>query len=150
MQMETVAYEHFKQMVDAAKGDGIKLYNISSYRSYSTQSGLYNNYVNNNGKEAADRFSARAGYSEHQTGLATDINTASSADHFENTKEYQWLINNCHKYGFILRYPQGREYITGYKFEPWHYRYVGVDVATYVMKNNITFEEYYAYFVDNK
>ena len=150
MQMETVAYEHFKQMVDAAKNDGIKLYNISSYRSYSTQSGLYNNYVNSSGKTAADRFSARAGYSEHQTGLATDINTASSADHFENTKEYQWLINNCHKYGFILRYPQGREYITGYKFEPWHYRYVGVDVATYVMENNITFEEYYAYFVDNK
>lgn len=150
MQMETVAYEHFKQMVDAAKNDGIKLYNISSYRSYSTQSGLYNNYVNNSGKAAADTFSARAGYSEHQTGLATDINTASSAAHFENTKEYQWLINNCYKYGFILRYPQGKEYITGYKFEPWHYRYVGKEAAEYISKNNITFEEYYAYFVANK
>ena len=150
MQMESTAYEYFKQMVDAARNDGIKLYNISSYRSYSTQNYLYNNYVNNSGKTAADTFSARAGYSEHQTGLATDINTASSSDHFENTKEYQWLINNSYKYGFILRYPQGKEYITGYKFEPWHYRYVGIDVAKYISEHNITYEEYYAYFVKNK
>lgn len=150
MQMETTAYEYFKKMVDAAKKDGIKLYNISSYRSYSTQNYLYNNYVNNHGKTAADTFSARAGYSEHQTGLATDINTANSSDHFENTKEYKWLIENSYKYGFILRYPQGKEYITGYKFEPWHYRYVGVDVAKYIYENNITYEEYYAYFVKNK
>lgn len=150
MQMEATAYEHFKQMVDAAKNDGIKLYNISSYRGYSTQNYLYNNYVNNSGKEAADTFSARPGYSEHQTGLATDINTANSSDHFENTKEYQWLINNSYKYGFILRYPQSKEYITGYKFEPWHYRYVGLDVAKYIKEHDMTYEEYYAYFVKNK
>jgi len=150
MQMEVTAYEYFKQMVDAARNDGIKLYNISSYRSYSTQNYLYNNYVNRSGKEAADTFSARAGYSEHQTGLATDINTASSSDHFENTKEYEWLLNNSYKYGFILRYPQGKEYITGYKFEPWHYRYVGLEVAKYIKGHDITYEEYYAYFVKNK
>lgn len=150
MQMETTAYEYFKKMVDAAKKDDIKLYNISSYRSYSTQNYLYNNYVNNHGKTAADTFSARAGYSEHQTGLATDINTANSSDHFENTKEYKWLIENSYKYGFILRYPQGKEYITGYKFEPWHYRYVGLDVAKYIYEHNITYEEYHAYFVKNK
>lgn len=150
MQMEATAYKYFKQMVDSARNDGIKLYNISSYRSYSTQNYLYNNYVNRSGKESADTFSARAGYSEHQTGLATDINTASSSDHFENTKEYEWLINNSYKYGFILRYPQGKEYITGYKFEPWHYRYVGIDVAKYIKEHNITYEEYHAYFVKNK
>jgi len=150
MQMEATAYEHFKLMVDAAKNDGIKLYNISSYRSYNTQNYLYNNYVNSDGKKAADTFSARAGYSEHQTGLATDIITSNSSDHFENTKEYKWLINNSYKYGFILRYPQGKEYITGYKFEPWHYRYVGIDVAKYIKEHNITYEEYYAYFVKNK
>ncbi len=150
MQMESTAYEYFKQMVDASRNDGIKLYNISSYRSYNTQNYLYNNYVNRSGKEAADTFSARPGYSEHQTGLATDINTANSSDHFENTKEYEWLINNSYKYGFILRYPQGKEYITGYKFEPWHYRYVGIDVAKYIKEHDITYEEYYAYFVKNK
>jgi len=150
MQMEKTAYEYFKKMVDSAKDDGIKLYNISSYRSYDTQNYLYNNYVNSDGKKAADTFSARAGYSEHQTGLATDINTANSSDHFENTKEYKWLINNSYKYGFILRYPQGKEYITGYKFEPWHYRYVGLEVAKYIKEHNITFEEYHAYFIKNK
>ena len=150
MQMESTAYEYFKKMVDAAKNDGIKLYNISSYRSYSTQNSLYNNYVNGHGKQAADTFSARPGYSEHQTGLATDINTANSSDHFENTKEYAWLIENSYKYGFILRYPQNKEYITGYKFEPWHYRYVGTEVAKYIKDNDITYEEYYAYFIKNK
>lgn len=150
MQMNSEAYEHLKQMINEAKKDNIKLYNISSYRSYYTQSTLYNNYVNSDGKEAADRYSARAGYSEHQTGLATDLNTASSSAHFENTKEYNWLINNSYKYGFILRYPKDKEYITGYKYEPWHYRYVGIDAANYIHKHDITFEEYYAYFVKNK
>lgn len=148
--MTSEAYSHFKEMVNAAKNDGIKLYNISAYRSYQTQNGLYNNYANRDGKEAADTYSARPGYSEHQTGLALDINTASSSDHFENTKEYQWLINNSYKYGFILRYPQGKEYITGYKFEPWHYRYVGKEVAKYVHDTGVTYEEYYAYFLGTK
>ena len=104
----------------------------------------------NHGKDAADTFSARPGYSEHQTGLTTDINTSSSKANFENSKEYAWLIKNSYKYGFILRYPKDKEYLTGYKYEPWHYRYVGKDVAKYIYENDITYEEYYAYFIDNK
>ncbi len=146
-QMNETAYIHFKEMVDAALSDGITLYNVSAYRSYNTQATLYQNYVNRDGTLAADTYSARPGYSEHQTGLATDINTASSSDHFENTKEYAWLINNSYLYGFILRYPEGKEYLTGYKYEPWHYRYVGSTVAKYIHDYDITYEEYYAYFI---
>lgn len=69
---------------------------------------------------------------------------------FENTEEFDWIKNNAHKYGFILRYPEGKEYLTGYKYEPWHYRYVGVDVATYIYEEDIVFEEYYAYFCEYK
>ena len=147
--MEPTAAANFEKMVQAAKKDGIGLWNVSGYRSYSTQKSLYNNYKARDGQTLADTYSARPGSSEHQTGLATDINTASSKAHFENTKEYAWLIKNCYKYGFILRYPQGKTYITGYKFEPWHYRYVGVEAATYIHNNNITFEEYHAYFVSH-
>ncbi len=148
--MNPIAYEHFKEMVDAAALDNITLYNISAYRSYDTQKILYNNYVARDGKEAADTFSARAGYSEHQTGLASDINTSSSSAHFENSKEYSWLQENSYKYGFILRYPKDKEYITGYKYEPWHYRYVGEEVAKYIHETGITYEEYYAFFIKNK
>ena len=146
-QMAKVAAPHYKEMVNAAKKDGIKLFNVSGYRSYSTQKTLYNNYVKRDGTEKADTYSARAGTSEHQTGLASDINTASSKAHFENTKEYKWLIENSYKYGFILRYPEGKTFITGYKYEPWHYRYVGVDVATVIHEKDITYEEYYATYI---
>jgi len=142
------AYEAFKKMVNDAKKDGIIIYNVSAYRSYNTQSYIYKNYANRDGVIKADTYSARPGHSEHQTGLATDINTASSSSHFENTKEYGWLIKNSYKYGFILRYPKGKEYITGYKYEPWHYRYVGTQAADYIYKNNITFEEYYVRFLE--
>ncbi len=145
---EVEAYEHLKDMINNAKNDNIILYNVSSYRSYETQEKLYNNYVKMDGVEKADRYSARAGYSEHQTGYTTDLNTASSSDHFENSKEFAWLSNNAYKYGFILRYPQDKEYLTGYKFEPWHYRYVGIEASEYIYKHNITLEEYYAYFVE--
>lgn len=148
-QMEPTAAAAFEKMVTAAKSDGINLWNVSGYRSYSTQSTLYNNYKKRDGQTKADTYSARPGSSEHQTGLATDICTASSAAHFENTDKYKWLTNNSYKYGFILRYPNGKTYITGYKFEPWHYRYVGVEAATYIHNNNITFEEYHAYFVSH-
>ena len=146
--LHPVAYKAFKEMVDVARSDGIKIYNVSAYRSYWTQHYLYNRYVNRDGILKADTYSARPGHSEHQTGLATDINTASSSAHFENTKEYAWLIENSYKYGFILRYPKGKEYITGYKYEPWHYRYVGIEVATYIYEHNITFEEYYVKFLE--
>ena len=121
--MQSTAAAAFIQMCDAARADGISLRSVSPYRSYSTQNNLYNYYVRRMGQRNADRTSARPGSSEHQTGFAVDINTADSSAHFENTAEYAWLMDNCWKYGFILRYRQGREYITGYEFEPWHYRY---------------------------
>ena len=146
--MEKTAAQWFRKMVDAAKADGLTLKSVSPYRSYGTQKTLYNNYVKKNGTAKADRFSARPGHSEHQTGLAVDINCASFGKHFENTEEYAWLQKHCFEYGFILRYLPNKEYITGYRYEPWHYRYVGVETATKVMKLGITYEEYYAYYID--
>ena len=144
-QMERVAAKHFKEMSDAAKKEGIRVYNISGYRSYNTQKNLYNSYVSRDGKTKADTYSARAGTSEHQTGLATDINSISTS--FETTEAYKWMAKNAYKYGFILRYPKGKEHITGYMYEPWHYRYVGKDVAKIIYEKNITYEEYYATYI---
>ena len=133
---------HFRQMVDDAKKDGIKLWSVSAYRSYSTQKIIYNRYVKKDGVKKADTYSARPGHSEHSTGLAVDINVASSSRHFEKTKEYAWLKENSYKYGFIERYMKGKEFITGYKYEPWHFRYFGSDVATELYEMNVTYEEY--------
>lgn len=144
-QMEKVAAKNFKEMCDAAKKDGISIYNVSGYRSYNTQKYLYEGYVSRNGQAKADTFSARAGTSEHQTGLATDVNNVS--DSFANTKAYKWLMSNAYKYGFILRYPKGKEFITGYKYEPWHFRYVGKDVAKIIYEKDITYDEYYATYI---
>ena len=132
----------FRAMADAAKADGISLRSVSAYRSYETQTGLYNRYVSIDGKANAERYSARPGYSEHQTGLALDINTASISAHFENTVEYAWLQENCAKFGFMLRYPQDKESITGYRYEPWHYRYVGVETAQALRESGQCLEEY--------
>ena len=144
-QMERTAAKYFKEMVNAAKKEGIKIYNVSGYRSYNTQKSLYNNYVNRDGKTKADTYSARAGTSEHQTGLATDVNSVSTS--FENTSAFKWLSNNAYKYGFILRYPKGKEHITGYMYEPWHYRYIGKEVAKVIYEKKITYEEYYATYI---
>ena len=128
------------------KADGARRgYNyriISGFRSYSYQSGLYQRYANRDGYAAADRYSARAGHSEHQSGLAADINSLEQS--WGNTAEGKWLADNCYKYGFILRYPQGKESITGYMYESWHIRYVGVDVATRIYNGGdwLTLEEY--------
>ena len=92
----------------------------------------------------ADTYSARPGFSEHQTGLALDINTASRSAHFETTATYRWLIENCWRYGFILRYPEGREDITGFCFEPWHYRFVGRTLALQVRESGLTYDEFLA------
>ena len=106
---------------------------MSGYRSYNTQKGLYNYYVNRDGREAADRYSARPGHSEHSTGLAMDVSgidgKCAATDCFGETPEAAWLAENVYDYGFIIRYPEGKEHITGYKYEPWHLRYVGVDIA---------------------
>ena len=148
-QLEQKTYDAFIKMCDEALLDNITLKSVSGYRSYKTQETLYNNYIKRDGQTAADTYSARPGHSEHQTGMAIDINTASSSAKFENTKEYEWLINNSYKYGFILRYPNNKPHITGYKYEPWHYRYVGIDAATKIYTENITYEEYYIKFLNN-
>ncbi len=137
----------FMEMVDAAKLDNIILYNMSAYRDYNYQVNLYNKYIQRDGKEAADKYSARPGYSEHQSGLCSDLNNIS--DSFDGTDEAIWLKNNAYKYGFILRFPKDKEDITGYKYEPWHYRYVGKDAAKIIYDDDITLEEYYAYYIEN-
>ena len=140
------AQEQFDKMRADALKSGINIYIVSGYRSYAVQNQVYNNYkiTDPNG---ADTYSARPGYSEHQTGLAADLNLASASAHFENTKEYAWLVENAHKYGFILRYPKGKEWLTGYIFEPWHWRYVGVKIAEKIKESDITFDEYYAIYL---
>lgn len=139
------AADAFMEMASAAMLDNIIIKNISAYRSYDYQVNLYNRYVSRDGVEKADIYSARAGYSEHQTGLCLDINEVD--DSFENTQEEKWLKNNAYKYGFILRFPKNKEDITGYKYEPWHYRYVGKGAAKVIFDNDLTLEEYYAYYV---
>ena len=151
-QMSKVAYEAFIELFNDAQKQGYNLYIASPYRSYQYQTTLYNNYVKSDGKKNADTYSARPGYSEHQTGLAADVMARgnSSLNEFENTKEFKWMKKNAYKYGFILRYPENKEYITGYIYEPWHYRYVGKEAAKTIYEKNLTYEEYYAYYVDKK
>lgn len=135
--------EAFNKMQAAAKVDGLNIYISSGFRSYSYQKTLYNNYVNRDGVTVADTYSARAGHSEHQSGLAFDVNTIN--DSFANTEEGKWLNDNCYKYGFILRYPKGKSDETGYQYEPWHFRYVGVELAEKLYNNGnwITVEDYF-------
>ena len=134
----------FRAMADAARADGISLRSVSAYRSYARQESTYNRWLSQDSQASVDTYSARPGASEHQTGLALDINVASLKAHFEDTPAYAWLAEHCAEYGFILRYPQGKEHITGYQFEPWHYRYVGVEVAQVCMDRGLTLEEYFA------
>ena len=130
----------FNKMREDASKDKITLWIQSGYRSYKTQEELFNNYVKQSGKEKAETFSARPGHSEHQTGLAMDLNIVDSS--FEGTKEAIWIEKNCYKYGFIIRYPKGKESITGYKYEPWHIRYIGKDLAKKIYTSGLTLEEY--------
>lgn len=150
MKLVKVAKEAFEKMCYAAKQDGYTIRSMSSYRSYRDQEILYNNYVKKDGVTKADTYSARAGHSEHQTGLTTDIDNVKTAyTSFEKTKEFIWMTNNAYKYGFILRYPKDKSDITGYQYESWHYRYVGVDIATYIKEHNITYDEYYVRFIES-
>ena len=144
-------YEKFRSMYNDAKKEGLYLIITSSYRDYNFQKELWDSYANQKGDEWADSVSARAGYSEHQTGYTLDIVTYNAnMSSFEKTDEFKWLQDNAYKYGFILRYPKNKEDITGYSYESWHYRYVGKDVATKIKKLGITFDEYYAYFIEGK
>jgi len=145
------AQEAFTKMVDDAKESGYSLMDTSAYRSYDTQEYLFNKYLKENGVEWTLKSSAKPGHSEHQTGLATDVvKVGVSMYDFGTTKEFNWVKDNAHLYGFILRYPEGKEYLTGYMYEPWHYRYVGKEVAKYIYENDIVFEEYFAYFCEYK
>ena len=139
-----------KMQTDCLNETGIKILINSSYRSYEEQEAVYNNYVKSYDEEYADKIAARPGHSEHQTGLSLDIfsTTDTKMKEFENSKTYKWLKKNAYKYGFIIRYPKDKEDITGFSFEPWHYRYVGVDIAKTIYEEDITYEEYYEYYIN--
>ena len=142
-------YEAFKEMADRAKEDKITLIVNSSYRDYATQKEIYDDYADKNGKEYADKFAARADFSEHQTGLALDIFTPGAGmKTFEGTDASKWLLENSYKYGFILRYPPEKENVTGYAYESWHYRYLGKELAKKVYESGLTFDEYYAFYLE--
>jgi len=149
--LDSTCYNQFCKLSNAAAQEGLNIYLSSGFRSYDYQAQIYNNYVeretiNNNGdavkgKQIADTYSARPGHSEHQTGLAIDVNQID--DSFIGTPEAIWLENHCHEFGFILRYPQGKQDITGYQYESWHIRYVGTDLATQIHNSGLTLEEYF-------
>lgn len=144
--MRREAADALKVLFDAAKKDGIELAGVSGYRSESRQRTLFDNYVKRDGLEAASRYSAKPGYSEHQTGLAMDVSgkdgKCAAEDCFAGTDEANWLADHAYEYGFIIRYPQDKEEVTGYKYEAWHLRYVGVDLAELIHAGGLTLEEY--------
>ncbi len=143
-------YDKFIEMFNSAKESNYTLIINSAYRSLKEQQEVYNQILSTNTQEYTDGKAARPGHSEHQTGLAIDIITpGANGDNFDQTETFKWLENNSYKYGFILRYPKGKEYLTGYNYESWHFRYVGVEAATIIHNEGITFDEYYAYYVEN-
>ncbi len=148
MYLNKECMEAFIRLARDAEALNYHIRAISTYRTYEYQKNLYEGYVKKDGIEKADTYSAKPGFSEHHTGLAIDVdNIKSSYNDFEKTEEFNWLKENAYKYGFILRYPKDNT-ITGYMYEPWHYRYVGIEVATYIYNNNITFDEYYYEFIE--
>ncbi len=137
----------FERMAAEAKLADFNLNAFSTYRSFEYQTTLYDRYVARDGKKAADTYSARPGYSEHQTGLAFDIGEVNFEQHFASssfgeTEAGKWVAANAHRFGFVMRYPKGKEQITGYMHESWHFRYVGTEVADEIFKGNLTLEEY--------
>lgn len=144
--MRAEAASAFHKLVEAAALEDVELVMTTAYRSYDFQKTLYENYVANEGQAMADKFSAKPGQSEHQTGLSVDVSSA-SVDYqltnlFGDTREGKWLADNAHKYGFIIRFPEGKEEITGYMYEPWHIRYVGDSAAGEIYEQGLTLEEY--------
>lgn len=135
------ASQAYEEMRAAAENDGITLYIVSGYRSYADQDRIYNRYVQQDGAALADTYSSRPGHSDHQTGYTFDLNSLDES--FADTPEGKWLAHNCADYGFIIRYPEGKEQYTGYTYEPWHVRYIGVDNARSVTSSGLSFEEYY-------
>ena len=145
--MVKVAAEAYQKFIEAAQKDGITLESTTAYRSYSFQNTLYTNYVAEDGREKADTYSARPGTSEHQLGLAVDLNDPNVIGQRLDDKDFEWVKNNSYKYGFILRYLEEFVPITGYMEEPWHIRYLGVDLATKVHDSGLTYDEYYDLYI---
>ncbi len=141
------AYQAFKKMLRDMEKEDLHILINSSYRSYQEQEETWNTYQQLYGDNYVLKYVAKPGFSEHQTGLCFDF-ASTSSNIFANSKEAEWLFKNSYKYGFIYRYPKGLESITGYNHESWHYRYVGKKIANYIEKHNITFDEYYATFLD--
>jgi D-alanyl-D-alanine carboxypeptidase len=145
--MRKVAAEALEKLFAGAKKDGVYLAGVSAYRSHATQTSVFNSYVKKDGEEKAKTYSAVPGHSEHETGLAIDVagsdGKCAIEDCFAGTKEANWLGKHAAEYGFILRYPKGKESITGYQYEPWHIRYVGIEISQVIADKGITLEEYY-------
>lgn len=143
-QLRKEAKEAFEQLSEDAKTLGYRIIATSTYRDYDYQKKLFDDYTEKKGEAYALNCSAKPGHSEHQTGLAVDVaGSNDDYDEFESSIEFPWMKENAHLYGFILRYPKGKEKITGFKYEPWHYRYVGEEIAKVIYENNLTLEEYY-------
>jgi zinc D-Ala-D-Ala carboxypeptidase len=142
-----VAATALEELFQTAETEGLDLVAVSGYRSYDRQKVIYENNVATNGQEHADKYSAKPGTSEHQTGLTMDVASAALVSVLEpsfiQTDEGKWLADNAHRFGFVIRYPEGKEAITGYSYEPWHIRYVGKDVAKEVYEANLTLEEFF-------
>ena len=142
--MENESAGQFMAMVDAAINDGLRMYASNAYRSYDYQTDLYNSYLAQDGQAKTDTYAARPGHSEHQTGLTIDVSSlVGGISDFSESPEYPWMVENAHLYGFIQRYPNDKSIITGYREESWHWRYLGVELATKVKESNLTFDEYY-------
>ncbi len=139
--VDPVAYAALEELYSAAANDGLTLWTASGFRTREYQENLYESYAARDGYDAADRYSARPRHSEHETGLAFDVNDPSSD--FNDTAEAKWLKENCAEYGFIIRYPEGKEDVTGFMYESWHIRYVGKELAHFIMEQEITLEEYF-------
>ena len=144
------AYEKFLDMWQAANDEGYYLMVNSSYRNYEEQQQTYDNLKNTVGERKADEIAARPGHSEHQTGLVVDMTSKNSpySNEFADSEEYKWLKEHAHEFGFIERYPEGKTYLTGYNPESWHWRYVGVEAATTMYEESITYDEYYAFYIE--
>lgn len=140
------AAQALEALITKAQEEGHSILAVSGYRSYERQKAIFLGNVKKHGFKKANTFSALPGQSEHQTGLAMDVSSASVnyrlSNNFAETPEGMWLNDNAHLFGFIIRYSQDKVHITGYQYEPWHIRYVGIDAATEIKMNNLTLEEY--------
>ncbi len=142
-----VAARAFEQMAKDAGEQGYSLLINSSYRSYEDQQNIFDLYERTYGTAYAENYVSRPGYSEHQTGLAVDV-ASGNGNVFKNTKEFEWMLENAYKYGFILRYPKEKEEVTGYHYEAWHYRYVGKEIAKKVYESGLSYDEYYIRYLE--